>query len=200
VEVLGKEGHSAYPDTGASAIFRAGRFLHRLEQLALTVLREEQDESFQPPYTTVNVGLIQGGKAKNILPGACRFTVEWRPIPGQRPERVVELLETIRQELVRGEPAYEARVQVLRVDRGVDTAADAEVVRFLAEVSGKAPATVSFGTEAPQLTALGAEAVVFGPGDIKVAHQTGEFVPVDELVGCEAVLARAITRFCGAES
>jgi acetylornithine deacetylase len=197
VEVSGKEGHSAYPETGASAIFRAGRFLHRLEELANTVLREERDAAFQPPYTTVNVGLIQGGKAKNIIPGACRFTVEWRPIPGQRAEKVVELLEGLRRELVKDEPGYEARVQVLRVDRGVNTPEDAEVVRFLAEQSGNTPTTVPFGTEAPQLTELGAEAVVFGPGDIRVAHQTGEFVPMDELVRCEAILARAITRFCG---
>jgi acetylornithine deacetylase len=200
VEVSGKEGHSAYPETGASAIFRAGRFLHRLEALANTVLREEQDAAFQPPYTTVNVGLIQGGKAKNIIPGACRFTVEWRPIPGQRAEKVVELLEDIRRELVKDEPGYEARVHVLRVDRGVNTPEDAEVVRFLAEQSGHAPTTVPFGTEAPQLTALGAEAVVFGPGDIRVAHQTGEFVPMDELVRCEAILSRAIARFCGVSS
>lgn len=196
VEVVGKEGHSAYPETGASAIFRAGRFLHRLEQLANTVLREERDDAFQPPYTTVNVGLIQGGKAKNVIPGACRFTVEWRPIPGQSPERVTELLEMVRQELVKDEPAFEARVSVLRIDRGVNTPAEAEVVRFLAEQSGNAPATVAFGTEAPQLTELGAEAVVFGPGDIRVAHQTGEFVPVDELVRCEAILSKAIERFC----
>jgi acetylornithine deacetylase len=78
----------------------------------------------------------------------------------------------------------------------VSTAPDAEVVRFLAEATGNAPATVPFGTEAPQLTALGAEAVVFGPGDIRVAHQTGEYVPIEDLVRCEAVLSQAIARFC----
>ncbi|WP_342378844.1 acetylornithine deacetylase [Myxococcus stipitatus] len=197
VEVLGKEGHSAYPETGASAIFRAGRFLQRLELLATTVLREERDEGFQPPFTTVNVGLIQGGKAKNILPGSCRFTVEWRPIPGQSTQRVAELLESIRQELVRDEPAYEAHIRVLRTDRGVNTRADAEVVRFLSEASGNESTTVPFGTEAPQMTELGAEAVVFGPGDIRVAHQTGEYVPVEDLVRCEAILARAVAHFCG---
>jgi acetylornithine deacetylase len=198
VEVLGKEGHSAYPETGASAIFRASRFLQRLEHLATTVLREERDEDFQPPFTTVNVGVIQGGKAKNVIPGSCRFTVEWRPIPGQPVEKVTQLMESIRQELVRDEPAFEARVRVLRTDRGVNTRADAEVVRFLAEASGNAPTTVPFGTEAPQMTELGAEAVVFGPGDIRVAHQTGEYVPMEDLVRCEAVLARAVAHFCAA--
>jgi acetylornithine deacetylase len=198
VEVLGKEGHSAYPDSGASAIFRAGRFLQRLEVLARTRLREERDTDFEPPFTTVNVGTISGGKAANVIPGACRFWVEWRPIPRQPKERVLELLEGLRQELVREEPGYEARIQVLRVDPAVDTQADAEVVKLLAGLSGNAPITVSFGTEAPQLTELGAQAVVFGPGDIRVAHQTGEFVPVEDLVRCEAYLTRAITHFCGA--
>jgi acetylornithine deacetylase len=198
VEVLGKEGHSAYPDSGASAIFRAGRFLQRLEVLARTRLREERDADFEPPFTTVNVGTISGGKAANVIPGACRFWVEWRPIPRQPKERVLELLEGLRQELVREEPGYEARIQVLRVDPAVDTQADAEVVKLLAGMSGNPPITVSFGTEAPQLTELGAQAVVFGPGDIRVAHQTGEYVPVEDLVRCEAYLTRAITHFCGA--
>jgi acetylornithine deacetylase len=198
VEVLGREGHSSYPDKGASAIFRAGRFLQRLEVLARTRLREERDEAFDPPFTTVNVGLVQGGKATNV---ACRFTVEWRPIPGQPVERVRELLESIRQELVADEPGYEAHVRVLQVHPGVATPVEAEVVQLLARLSGRAPETVPFATEAPQLTELGAEAVVFGPGSIQVAHQTGEYVPVEELIReelirCEAYLTRAIAHFC----
>jgi acetylornithine deacetylase len=69
-------------------------------------------------------------------------------------------------------------------------------VKFLSAQSGNAPATVAFATEAPQLTALGAQAVVFGPGDIKVAHQSGEFVPIAELVRAEAILRAAIAHFC----
>jgi acetylornithine deacetylase len=46
------------------------------------------------------------------------------------------------------------------------------------------------------MIALGAEAVVFGPGDIRVAHRTGEFVPIDELNQSVEILLRAIQRFC----
>lgn len=197
VEVVGREGHSSYPDAGASAIFRAGRFLHRLEALALTYLREERHEGFDPPFTTVNVGLIHGGKAPNVIPGACRFQVEWRPIPGQPVEKVLELLVHIRQELEQHDPAYEARVKVLQVDPGVDTPAGAEVVQLLSRLSGREAITVPFGTEAPHVkTGLGAEAVVFGPGSIHVAHQTGEYVPAEDLVRCEAHLIKAIEHFC----
>lgn len=197
VEVRGVEGHSAYPESGASAIFRAGRFLRRLEELSRGELRVEKDPSFEPPYTTVNVGMISGGKAKNVIPGSCRFTIEWRPIPGQSVEKVAEMLRRIQEELTREEPGFQAEIRVPRMDRGVDTPASAELVQFLVKESGNEPSTVSFGTEAPHLTALGAQAVVFGPGDIRVAHRTGEFVPIPELVRCEQILERAIMRFCG---
>jgi len=55
---------------------------------------------------------------------------------------------------------------------------------------------VAFGTEAPSMIALGADAVVFGPGDIRVAHRTGEFVPIDQLNKCVNILRQAIERFC----
>jgi len=197
VEVRGKEGHSAYPDTGASAIFRAARFLEQLEKRSLGELRAVplQDPAFDPPYTTVNVGLINGGKAKNIIPGRCRFIVEWRPLPAQDVDHVTRMLEDIVAELRRSDSSLEVDIQVHREDRGVDTSPASEVVKFLAAQSGNAPSTVAFGTEAPHLTALGAETVVFGPGDIKNAHQTGEFVPVDELLRCEAILEKALEHF-----
>jgi acetylornithine deacetylase len=196
VEVLGKEGHSAYPESGASAIFRSARLLHRLERWAATELEADVDLAFEPPFTTVNVGTISGGRAKNVIPGSCRWVVEWRPIPQQPVSLVGEKLLELVAELKRDDPGFEAHVRVTRSDRGVDTPASAELVQFLARESGQAPGTVAFGTEAPQLTALGAQSVVFGPGDIRVAHRTGEFVPIPELVRCEEILERALLQFC----
>jgi len=46
------------------------------------------------------------------------------------------------------------------------------------------------------MMALGAEAVVFGPGDIRVAHRTGEFVPAEQLARCVDILRRAVQVFC----
>ena len=94
------------------------------------------------------------------------------------------------------EPGFVATIRPLRMDRGYDTAADADVVTFLAQASGRAPQTVSFGTEGPQLAALGAVPVVFGPGDITVAHQTGEYVPIDELHRAAEILEAAVLHFC----
>jgi acetylornithine deacetylase len=67
---------------------------------------------------------------------------------------------------------------------------------MLEKLTGKTAGTVAFGTEAAQMTTLGSEAVVLGPGDIRVAHRTGEFVPVDELRRCTEILTQTVTSLC----
>ena len=47
------------------------------------------------------------------------------------------------------------------------------------------------------MKALGADAVVLGPGNIRVAHQTGEFVPIAELEACVSILSHTVTSLCG---
>ncbi len=196
VRVTGKEGHSAYPDSGASAIYGAAEFIRHLEEYSKGELRRDTDASFEPPFTTLNVGVVQGGRAKNVIAGACTFTLEWRPLPRQAPDVVPSHVQRMVEGLQKAYPGLRFEVQVQRTDRGVETAATAEVVAFLEKETGRKPITVSFGTEAPQMTALGAEAVVFGPGNIQVAHQSGEFVPVAELLLCEEILEKALRHFC----
>ena len=196
IVVRGVEGHSAYPARGESAIFGAGELLRGLEALAAELARGG-DPAFDPPQTTLNVGLVSGGKAKNIVPGECRLTLEWRPVPGDRLDAVAGRVRELCAELVRARPRLSAALNVSRTDAGASTPPGAELVRFLEEESGKPAGAVSFGTEAPELAALGAEPVIFGPGDIRVAHQTGEFVPEADLERCSAILERAISRFCG---
>jgi acetylornithine deacetylase len=198
VSVRGREGHSAYPDLGASAIMRAARLVNRIEAVA-EELKGLPHEAFDPPHTTLNVGLIRGGTAKNVIAGACRFTLEWRPVPGQRPELVADLVRR-EVEALRGlDEDFDCEVSVTRLDGGAETRADAPLVKTLEELTRRAAGTISFGTEAPQLTELGADSVVFGPGDIRVAHRTGEFVPAGELRECASILRRTVERFCGPE-
>jgi acetylornithine deacetylase len=197
VTVTGLEGHSAYPDVGASAIHAFGRLFPDLERIG-DLLRGERDLSFDPPFTTWNVGVVGGGKARNIIAGECRFSYEWRPLPGQDPRRALRLLEEACERL---SAASGGRLQVaiapLRTDAAAVTPPEAEIVRFLEAESGARSVTVPFGTELPEVIGLGAEACVFGPGDITVAHRTGEHVALLELERATAILGRAIERFCG---
>jgi acetylornithine deacetylase len=197
VEITGLEGHSAYPEVGASAIQGFGRLWPELERIG-DELRRETDADFAPPYTTWNVGVVGGGKARNIIAGECRFTYEWRPLPGQDPRRALRLVEEACARLTAASGGrLKVEVAPLRTDPAAVTAADAEIVRFLEAESGNQATTVPFGTELPEVIGMGAEACVFGPGDIRVAHRTGEYVEVAELEKAAVILERAIARFCG---
>jgi acetylornithine deacetylase len=197
VVVTGVEGHSSYPDLGASAVHAAARLIDEVVGRLQRELEALRDPLFAPPHTTFNVGQVSGGKARNIIAGQCRFTLEWRPIPGQDPRLALRLFE---QAAARVEADHGGRIRVahdpMRLDDAAVTAPDAAIVRFLEEQSGNAARSVPYGTEMPELAALGAESCVFGPGDIRVAHRTGEHVPVKELLRCAAVLEGAIRRFC----
>lgn len=195
VVVRGREGHSAYPALGTSAIFRAARLVSRLEKIAEEIKADQRLE-FDPPYTTLNVGLIRGGTAKNIIAGNCRFTLEWRPVPGQPPTHLLDLLNQAIAAEKKSDPDFACEVNPGRIDGGFDTASDSSLVGLLQKLSGREAGTIAFGTEAPQLIELGAEAVVFGPGDIRAAHRTGEFVAIEELHRCVAVLTNTIERCC----
>ncbi|MDQ1707243.1 MAG: acetylornithine deacetylase [Pyrinomonadaceae bacterium] len=195
ITVKGREAHSAYPALGTSAVFGAARLITRIEEIAVQ-LCEETHPAFEPAFTTLNVGLIRGGSAKNVIAGECRFTLEWRPIPGQSPKRLLDrVYAAIAAEQTR-DPDFVCDVDAARADEGFETSPESKLVSLLTELSGQPPGTVAFGTEAAQLTTLGAEAVVLGPGDIRVAHRTGEFVPVSELETCVGILAQAIRRLC----
>lgn len=195
VVVRGREAHSAYPALGKSAIVGAVRLISRLEEIA-NELKSDQHDDFEPSYTTLNVGLIRGGTAKNVIAGECRFTLEWRPVPNQTSKHVLDLVKAAIHTEKEVNPEFEAEVNLERLDSGFDTALDSKVVTLMRELTGNSPGTVAFGTEAAQMTLLGSEAVVIGPGNIREAHRTGEFVPINELERCVEILRAAVNRLC----
>ena len=193
ITVKGREAHSAYPALGSSAVVGAARLITRIETIA-DRLRSDEHTAFDPPFTTLNVGLIRGGTAKNVIAGECKFTLEWRPIPGQGPEKLLELLSAAIEDEKKSDPELGFEVDAARADEGYETSANSRLVNLLEQLTGQTSGTVAFGTEAAQMTGLGAEAVVMGPGDIRVAHRTGEFVPVNELEHCVSILAKSIEK------
>ena len=195
ITVHGREAHSAYPAIGESANFRAAHLIIAIETIAKN-LQEERQAGFDPPYTSLNIGILKGGTAKNVIAGDCYFTLEWRPIPNQKSDLVLDRVRSAVAELRKQDPEFSCEINAARADESFETRADSPLVQLLEETSGRQSGTVAFGTEAPQMISLGAESVVFGPGDIRVAHRTGEFVPVDELENCVEILKSAITRLC----
>ncbi|MEP6719055.1 MAG: acetylornithine deacetylase [bacterium] len=195
ITVKGREAHSAYPSLGTSAVLGAARLIAQSEKIGEQLARETHAD-FDPAYTTLNIGVVQGGTAKNVVAGSCRFTLEWRPIPGQPPGRLLELMNASIAEEIARDPNLNFEVDASRADQGFETPANSSLVTLLEGLTAKKAGTVAFGTEAAQLSELGAEAVVLGPGNIREAHRTGEFVPVNELERCVEILRKATAAVC----
>ena len=181
----GREAHSSLPEMGASAIFAAARMIVVLEELAER-LKDEQNAVFEPPYTTLNVGTIQGGSAKNIIPGRCEFLVEWRPVPGD--DLVLATIEGLIEEFHAADEDFRCTIEVLRQQAGFETAADAPLVKAIEEATGLGATSIPFGSEASVFAATAEEIVVFGPGDMRTAHSNRECVAVAQLDEAVAVM------------
>jgi acetylornithine deacetylase len=196
IVIHGTEAHSALPHLGHSAIYDAARFIDRVKIFAAQ-LEQGENQAFDPPFTTLNIGTIQGGIAKNIVPGECRMLLEWRPIPGEAPDRVEREVSRILAELQRADPDFAATFNLLRSDPGFRTDSGSELVKLFERLSGRFATTVSFGTEAPYFNQLGAETVVFGPGDMTVAHRSDEHISLSELERATGLLVQVILEVCG---
>jgi acetylornithine deacetylase len=185
VTVYGAEAHSAHPQRGRSAIYDAARFIGEIEQLAQRIT-EERNEFFEPAFTTINIGTVQGGTAKNVVPGQCSFLLEWRPIPEHAVDDVPNAVLEIGKELQRLDSGFRFELKVLRQQPGFETMETAALTRTMGRITGRTPIAIPFGSEANTFGTVAEEIIVFGPGDMRTAHSARECVPVSELD--EAVL------------
>ncbi len=186
--VHGKEAHSSNPRLGASAIEAACALVTELYALQAT-LEDEGDASglFDPGFSTVHVGMIEGGTARNILAKSCAFGWEFRGLPGADPKRAIKHLEAFADTVVR------PRLTRYAPGASIETHADVEVPGLAAEPGSAAETlakkvsrsnsvrTVSFATEAGQFQKAGIPTIVCGPGSIEQAHQPDEYIERSEL-------------------
>jgi acetylornithine deacetylase len=144
------------------------------------------DPGYEPPFPDFNLVLDNHGAAVNVAVPLATCRIKLRHTRSVGPEPVLEAVRTA---------AERAGVSLEIADEGTapELASDHPLVRLCAELSGRAPATVPFGTDAVALQAL-APCVVLGPGDIGVAHTPHEQVAVADLAAAVPLMARILER------
>jgi len=193
VTVTGQEAHSAHPGEGRSAIYGAARLITAIEEYAAQ-LANTRNALFSPPFTSLNVGIIQGGTAKNIVAGECKFQLEWRPLPGPSPDALLDILRLAADQRRETDPSFTYEVKILRRQPGFETRADASLVAELCALAKRESTSIPFGSEASLLSSVAEEVVVFGPGDMRTAHSSRECVPVKELEEAVSILRALMSR------
>jgi acetylornithine deacetylase len=195
--VTGVPGHASRPSLGVNAIQYAARFVGHLEATARQLAAGAVAGSpFDPPHSTINIGVMAGGSVRNIIAGACTVDWELRPLPGTDGRAVLagieawardELLPAMRRESADTDIVTEIVAAIPPLaDEGESPAV--RLVRHL--TGGNAREVVSFGTDAGHFQAGGMSTVVVGPGSIEQAHKPDEFIAVSELEACLGFLDR----------
>jgi acetylornithine deacetylase len=195
--VHGFEAHSSKPYLGASAVMTAAELIAELNRIGDEMMeRGDTSGRFDPPYTTVHVGTIAGGTARNILSKSCSFHWEFRGLPSLDPQEIPNRLERFAQEVALkrlnrfGEfGRIETKIEVAVPGLAPDPGSFAET--FTLRLAGKNQTqTVPFGTEAGHYQAAGIPTVVCGPGSIDQAHQPDEYITLDQLEAGAAFMRR----------
>ena len=195
-EVAGHEGHSSLTHHGVNAIMVAGELLGEINRIRSDLIAEgDPTRRFDPPYSTVHVGLIEGGTAKNIVPRRCSFQWETRLLPTADPQAVPKRfdafsksLEPAMKEIAPGTGIATACVNTVPGLAPEDNSAAEHLALHLANAN--ATHAVSYCTEAGLFQQIGIPAVICGPGSIEQAHKPDEYIDVSELRKCEGFMAR----------
>ncbi|HEX7079630.1 MAG TPA: acetylornithine deacetylase [Gammaproteobacteria bacterium] len=195
----GLAAHSSQTHEALSAVVHGAEIVCRLDALARELAAEGPfDAAFTPPYTTINVGRIDGGTAVNVVAGECRIEWECRPVPGHDVQAVLaRLTEFVEGDLLpRMRARYpDASVVTRRVVAAPSLvpAAGSPAEALVRRLTSAGPArAVAFATEAGLFQEAGMSAVVVGPGSIDHAHKPDEHVAIGQLRECETLLRAVI--------
>ena len=203
IAIGGRGGHSGFPDSGINAIEGSIPVLDALRELRRELINERLPWSELFPtagYPVFTVANIAGGSAINVIPDTCVIKAGVRLLPDQDSAafmpRLLAALPGARQvesEALEQVGEGEILVAVLNDTPSFGTSVDDP---FLLEVAGLVDGVddhgANYGTDAGRIAQLGCTPVVFGPGDISVAHKPNEWMPLDEFSRTPTLLERLI--------
>lgn len=170
----GVSGHSSRTDLGSNAIHKLLPVLAAAVETAEALKGGPLDTSFEPPYSTLQVGVIRGGAAINIIPDTAELHVEARAIAGMDPS---ELLEPVRRAV-----GPDTDIETLSSYPPLAMNEHHPFTGFVEGLVGRrSVAAVSYGTEAGLFQQAGVPTIICGPGDIERAHKPEEFLTLKEL-------------------
>jgi acetylornithine deacetylase len=195
----GRAAHSGYPHLGRNAIEPAARAIDALAELraAMEAERPPHGEHFpQVPFAALNVGMVSGGSAANVIPDRCTVQLGIRLLPGMPAD---EVTGRVREAVTAALPGEAYELAALGESPAMMLDEHAALVRELCALVGQqGTESVAFATDAGWLQRVGMRCAVFGPGSIEVAHRPNEWLPIAEFERAGALLDDIVRRRCAA--
>ena len=196
IHLQGRSGHSSDPSLGNSALEAMHTVIDTLLSWRTELQDNFRDPLFAVPVPTLNLGHIHGGDNPNRICPECELHIDLRPLPGMDAQQLRgELHHRILERLQ--DTGIETRFESLSAGvPGMETPADAAIVKLAEKLTGHAAEAAAFATEAPFLNQLGMDTVVMGPGDIAQAHQPDEYLALERLTPTIDILKQLVNTVC----
>lgn len=198
-EVQGAACHSAYAPLGVNAIEYSARLIVELGRLGEELKAPQHlDAKFDPPFSTVQTGVIGGGKVLNIVPQNCSFDFEIRSLPAQNPWKVADQLRDYAEQTLL--PAMRSvsehsdiSFSELSSYPGLSTSIESQAAQWVAQFCGSQEfGTVAFGSEGGLFDQAGIPTVVCGPASMDQGHKPDEFISIEQLDACDRMLENVL--------
>lgn len=194
--IEGHETHSSLLHQGVSAIEIATKLMSHLYESQKNLIETQNDTRFNPPYSTVHIGRLEGGTARNIVAKSCEFLWEVRALPSFDGEQIAQnLIAYAESELLPSMKAISETTNIVttQITSVPGLASSPDTISLGLKLANQnESSSVSYATEAGLFENQGAGSVICGPGNIEQAHKPNEYIERSELVKCLAVLERVI--------
>jgi len=191
----GLAGHGSAPDKGVNAVEYATRFINRLMELREELKKRKPKNSvFTPPYTTLGIGRIKGGLARNVIADQCVVDWELRPVVPEDGEFVNKNMDSYVKDVLLPEmkkvyPKADIKKEIIGEIIGFNKEEESDAINLICNLTGdNSREVVSFGTEAGLFQEIGISTVVCGPGSVEQAHTIDEYISFDQLKRCLKML------------
>lgn len=199
-QVTGLEGHSSKPHLGVNAVMIAAELIHILNRMTQDYRQPEYvNDHFDPPFTSIHVGKISGGTARNIIPNKCEFAWEIRSLPKQNVQEIIERINQESEKLIAPMRNIfpDANIVTTQLTRVPGLRPEENTCRHhVLHSAGKNSAhAVSFATEAGFFQNQGFATLICGPGNIEQAHKANEFVTGKQLSICIEFIERLVKNY-----
>ena len=155
----GKKAHASTPDKGISANMNAVKFLYELDYFYNEVIKKDEELNYEIPYTTMNVGIIEGGSAKNSVSAHCKVTLDFRIIKKEHIKKIENKINELLEK-------YNAEKKIIDI---IEPFVDK--IDFLGNIK-----TTNFMTEASKV--YGSKRMILGTGPV-TAHEVNEHISID---------------------
>ncbi|HEX7965596.1 MAG TPA: acetylornithine deacetylase [Gammaproteobacteria bacterium] len=196
VKIIGHSGHSSDPSLGRNALEGMHKAIAGLLEYRGELQHKHHDHHFKVPTPTLNLGHIKGGDNPNRICPECELHFDIRILPGMTVEAVrAEARARLTETLAGSGFGIEFRSLFKGTDP-LETPGTSALVQAAENLTGHKAEAVAFATEGPFLQKLGMQTVILGPGDIDVAHQPNERLPIANVEPTLQMLERFIQRFC----